>query len=1141
MDSSDPLSPSPSVRSWRTAFLTLRDETLTSPPPSNVVHLLQNLILSQSNDLIKVSADLAPHEVTSDLLFLMDLAQSISISDACNIVDTYMQLSHLVYTVSNFVHLKISHSCSPLVLDFLSSTVEILFNKTKTDKAFISDAAIVTSTKQCLEIAKRLFNVSERATMLLENKQLLDFTLNVVVHFQPQLHDSLYSSDKILSRNASVWEVQIVAFSMIGDVYSRVGSCLPVDVWESTIGVVRSSLDLLASKGTLVEDNVMAMFYTSLLNCLHFVLEDPKGPLSGHVDGFVAALRMFLHYGISIKPNSAYPVVDHNISGYKKQSFSEPMKPYRPPHLRNKNFKKHNQMDDESHSSSERHNFLTGYQSSSDSENSDSDGLGKDSCYVRYAKTRLAAILCIQDLCRADPKSFTTQWINLLPSNDVLQPRRYAATLMSCLLFDPYMKARIASASTIRAMLDAPSCVFLQVAEFKESPRSVAFTTLSSSLGHILMQLHTGILYLIKNETHSGLLISLFKIQMLLASCTPYLRMPPELLPTIISSIQSRVEEGFSFRSDQNILLAAAINCLSVALSSSAFSTPVKDMLFAEVTKGFVSRKSGVLSILFQYSEPETSPSISFEALQALKNVTHSHPSVMVLCWEKVSSLTYQYLSASVDTQTRTWRDNTPGEKAIAAAIKVLDQCLRAASGFKGTEDLFSDKSLENPFMSDYVKTKTISSAPAYEMQGYVTTKDRAESLSGSEQWLELIDRHMPFILEHASVMVRAASVTCFAGITSSVWFYMPKAKQDFIISSLISFAVTDDAPLVRSAACRAIGVIACFPQIFESAEIFEKLIYAAEHNSHDTLVPVRITASWAIANICDTLCHYVDVNGFDQHSSDSEASSKWISLLIDSSLRLAKDNDKIKANAVRALGNLARFVPLTSHSSDYDRKLLEESHWLEKMVQTFLSCVSTGNVKVQWNVCHALSNLFLNEKLKLQQMDWALSVFSILLLLLRNSSNFKIRIQAAAALAVPATIKDYGRSFVDVLQGVEHVIENLRSDQISVPSNLKYRVALEKQLTSTMLHVLSLSSQIDDRGVHEFLCKKSTFLEEWLKGLCLSLGVPNDQFDAEYSSSRDQKKEIISLAIKSLVEIFEAHNLPAIAQRFHRLLSNNI
>ncbi|XP_022870749.1 HEAT repeat-containing protein 6-like [Olea europaea var. sylvestris] len=79
--------------------------------------------------------------------------------------------------------------------------------------------------------------------------------------------------------------------------------------------------------------------------------------------------------------------------------------------------------------------------------------------------------------------------------------------------------------------------------------------------------------------------------------------------------------------------------------------------------------------------------------------------------------------------------------------------------------------------------------------------------------------------------------------------------------------------------------------------------------------------------------------------------------------------------------------------------------HWLGKMVQAFLSCVTTGNVKVQWNVCHALSNLFSNKTLKLQDMNWAPSVFSILLLLLRDSSNFKIRIQAAAALAVPESI----------------------------------------------------------------------------------------------------------------------------------------
>lgn len=86
--------------------------------------------------------------------------------------------------------------------------------------------------------------------------------------------------------------------------------------------------------------------------------------------------------------------------------------------------------------------------------------------------------------------------------------------------------------------------------------------------------------------------------------------------------------------------------------------------------------------------------------------------------------------------------------------MQVLDECLRAASGFKGTEDLFTDKSLDSPFTSDYVKTKTISSAPTYEMENNAPTKDEAETLQGSERWLEVIDRHMPLILKHSSPMV---------------------------------------------------------------------------------------------------------------------------------------------------------------------------------------------------------------------------------------------------------------------------------------------------------------------------------------------------------------------------------------------------
>ncbi|XP_055822666.1 uncharacterized protein LOC129891362 isoform X2 [Solanum dulcamara] len=925
-------------------------------------------------------------------------------------------------------------SCSwPVLFDSLRSIVETL------EKTSTADVSVARAIKQCSETSSCLLAATERTGLLAEHMQLLNFLLRIVSNLQ--LESSNLSNSrgkKNISGYNSLWEVEIVAFTMIGELYSRYGSSLPVDTWQSTVEILRNILETVASKGLVKEDGATARFYTSLLHCMHLVLTDSKGPLSGHVAGLVVALRNFIHYGLANKSHSMIAITD------KKQITSVSMKTdltesttsqtgrYMPPHLRNKNLKIFQLKDEKT------------LMMSSDSENSDSDGSGRGTCNTSYGKTRLAAIICIQDLCLADPKSFTAQWTMLLPSSDVLQPRRYEATLMSCLLFDPFLKARVAAASAIRAMLDAPSSVFLQVAEFKESAKCGSFMALSSSLGQILMQLHSGTLYLIKRETHSGLLASLFKILMLLISSTPYSRMPRELLPTVLSSIQARIEEGFLSRSDQNILLATTINCLSAALSVSPFSIEVKDMLVAEVSAGFISTKSksGILSMLFRYCEPGVSPSVGFEALQAIRAVAHNYPSVMVLCWEKISLLVHGVLTSS--SETRSWRDNVGnsnepiGDKVITASIKVLDECLRAISGFKGTEDLSSDISLDSPFTSDYVKFKTISSAPSYGPHDCAVNTDGAEKLSGSEQWLEAIVRHLPLILQHFSPMVRAASVTCFAGITSTVFFSLPKDKQDFILSSCVKTAKSDEVPNVRSAACRAIGVIACFPHIFHCAEIFDKFISPAVDNSHDSSVSVRITASWALANICDALRHHVDVHGFEKFSS---VSSQSISLLIDCALQLTNDNDKVKANAVRALGNLSRVVRFSSQSFAYDRQAdsmvvssggkptglsvsedlgesqslcnayLESFKWLEKMVQAFISCVTTGNVKVQWNVCYSLSNLFSNPTLKLENMVWASSVFSILLLLLRDSSNFKIRIQAAAALAVPATLNGQSRN----------------------------------------------------------------------------------------------------------------------------------
>ena len=74
----------------------------------------------------------------------------------------------------------------------------------------------------------------------------------------------------------------------------------------------------------------------------------------------------------------------------------------------------------------------------------------------------------------------------------------------------------------------------------------------------------------------------------------------------------------------------------------------------------------------------------------------------------------------------------------------------------------------------------------------------------------------------------------------------------------------------------------------------------------------------------------------------------------------------QVRANVVRALGNLARFVDFSGDSSGrndfmgmghnnfaYPRaSQASASQWLGTMVQTFVSCVTTGNVKVSVTGC---------------------------------------------------------------------------------------------------------------------------------------------------------------------------------------------
>lgn len=119
------------------------------------------------------------------------------------------------------------------------------------------------------------------------------------------------------------------------------------------------------------------------------------------VSGFVAALRLFFTYGITIRPQLTCPVNCHKEKKHGLNNLKSPLEepkraehgPYRPPHLRTRDSSNKKQTR-ACHSQS-----FSDYDSSplsSDSDFSDTDISIKDTDSVEKAKVRVAAIGCIQ-------------------------------------------------------------------------------------------------------------------------------------------------------------------------------------------------------------------------------------------------------------------------------------------------------------------------------------------------------------------------------------------------------------------------------------------------------------------------------------------------------------------------------------------------------------------------------------------------------------------------------------------------------------------------------------------------------------------------------------------------------------------------
>ena len=414
--------------------------------------------------------------------------------------------------------------------------------------------------------------------------------------------------------------------------------------------------------------------------------------------------------------------------------------------------------------------------------------------------------------------------------------------------------------------------------------------------------------------------------------------------------------------------------------------------------------------------------------------------------------------------------------------------------------------------------------------------------------------------------MVRSASLSALAeslppGVT------IPHHRA--LVLQLASAAKSDQAAAVRSTAARALGMLGTQPWLL----IGNNTVHQGEEQSgtepslaclavdsllhclSDSVLSVRISASQAIANICDAASTLLrcptrlllppspDSTAASQQSRQPGGNSFVVLMekLMEATRLASRDVDKVRSNGVRGMGSLMASLSTGSPSSESghltsDRHIEARrgqgqgggstgpllsvpapspeaiSSWLERALPNLQSCLTTGNMKAQWDAASALQGLLSNSSiLGPSSASRTAPLLLLLVMLVRDSPNSKVRMHAAAALAALASRAAYGDVYSDALTVICGAIDGQQQQQqqqqqpatddgaatgggsspvpplpLTAPSvesfpNYRYAAGLSSQLAHMLIHLLGLAAPSDGARLRDILVKRTDALRRVL------------------------------------------------------------
>ncbi|XP_007946094.2 HEAT repeat-containing protein 6 [Orycteropus afer afer] len=736
--------------------------------------------------------------------------------------------------------------------------------------------------------------------------------------------------------------------------------------------------------------------------------------------------------------------------------------------------------------------------SSSESDYSDAEGGMQSKMRSYQAKVRQGALACFLSTIKSiEKKVLYGYWSAFVPNTPELGSPQ-SVSLMTLTLKDPSPKTRACALQVLSAILEG-SKQFLSVAEDTSDHRR-AFTPFSVMIASSIKELHRCLLLALVAESSSQTLTQIIKCLANLVSNAPYNRLQLSLLTKVWNQIKPYIRHK-----DVNVRVSS-LTLLGAIVSTHAPLPEVQLLLQQPCSSGLSNSNSATphLGPPDWWKKAPSGPSLEETIINSPRG--SSEP-----CW---------LIRLCISIVTLPKEDSCSGSEAGSVAgsayepspmrLEALQVLAHLARGYFSMAQVYLMELGE-------VICKCMGEAdPSIQLHGAKLLEElgtgliqqyKPDSTTAPDQrvpvllvvtfWTMMLNGPLPRALQNSEhPTLQASACDALSSILPEAFSVLPNDRQILCITMLLGLNDSKNR-LVKAATSRALGVYVLFPCLRQDVIFVADTANAILMSLQDKSLNVRAKAAWSLGNLTDTLIVNMET---PDPSFQEEFSGLLLLKMLRSAIEASKDKDKVKSNAVRALGNLLHFLQPSHIEKPRFTEIIEES------IQALISTVLVeAAMKVRWNACYAMGNVFKNPSLPLGTAPWTYQAYNALTSVVTSCKNFKVRIKSATALSIPGRREQYGSTeqFTQIWNALVTALQ--KSEDTTDFLEFKYCASLRTQICQALIHLLSLASASDLPCIREALEQNGDMVRSYILQFLKSGAKGDDSGTAPSLQERDQ------------------------------------